>query len=105
MSEDDRNLSKDAFDQNQHYSENKQPYQNDPNDINDEEILRKREEKHILKEKEDFNRDKVFYSNKNRKKTDEMIMIQKDSERDYESDKRIRKPSIEIARETTSGNL
>jgi hypothetical protein len=102
MTEEDRNLSKDAYDLNEYYAYHEQPYQyQDP--INDEDILRRKESKERQKQLEDFKRDQQFYK-KDRKKTDEE-MVQRDASRDFEKEKKIRKTSAEIARETTSGNL
>src|SRR5690349_19401288 len=101
MSEDDRNFSKDAYDLNENYSYNEQPYQS-TDKIDDEGILRKREEKELedwkKKENEDFKRDKKFYHVIDTKKTDEG-MIQRDVKRDFDFDKRGRKSSLEIARD------
>jgi hypothetical protein len=103
MSEQDREFSKDAKDLNEYYSYHEQPYKyQDP--ISEEDILRRRESKDREKQQEDFKRDQDFYYKKDRKKTDD-DMVQRDAKRDFEQEKRIRKPSIEIVKETTSGNL
>jgi len=103
MSEDDRNLSKDALDENEYYSTHEHPYKNQDN-INDQEIIRNREDEELQKRKENFEKDKQFYFGKDTKKIDEQ-MIQRDLNRDFEKEKRIRKTSAEIARETYSGNI
>lgn len=104
MSEDDRNFSKDAYDLNENYTYNIQPYQN-TDKIDDDKIMMDREEKELenykKREKEDFKRDKKFYYGLDPKKEDQ-DMLQRDVDRDYTHEKRQRKTSAEIAKNYSS---
>ncbi len=103
MSEDDRNLSKDAYDLNEYYSYHEHPYKYQDK-LNDEDIIRNREDKEFEKRKVNFDKDKKFYFSKDIKMTEDE-MVHRDAERDFDKEKKRRKSSAEIARETFSGNI
>ncbi len=67
--------------------------------ISEEDIQRRKLSKDREKQWEDYKRDKDFYYKVGRKRTDEEL-VQRDAERNFEQDKKLRKTSKEIVRET-----